>query len=318
MASHADLHSLRQAAHWYVQLGDDDRSERDQAQDQMAWQAWCDSDPRHAQAWQQIEALQTRLRPLPPGMGRLLRAPAPSRRGVLGGIASLCVGLGAWALASTQTDWLAPTDRYAAMRGKRRALTLADGSRLLLNTDSRIAVRYGPLHRTVRLEQGELQITTAPDTAERSRPFVVETVHGKILALGTRFTVRVDAEQTRAAVQEHAVLLQPESGAPLQLDAGEAASFSARGTGARAPGSEDDASWVNGRLIVLQQPLGRFAQELSRYRQQPIVVDPRVAQLQVSGSFSLDEPDRSLRAAVAQLPVRLVSQGTQVLQVLPY
>ena len=314
MPSPTDHQALRQAAHWYVQLG----SEAPSAQDRAAWQAWCDSDPRHAQAWQHVEALQTRIRPLPKGMGQVLLQATPNRRRVLGGLATVCVGLGAWAVASTQTDWLAPTQSYATQRGERRAVALDDGGRLLLNTGTRVAVRYGPQGRTVWLEQGELQIQTAPDTWPETRPFVVETMHGQILALGTRFTVRLEAAHTRVAVQEHAVLLQPRSGAQaLQLDAGQTASFSVLNAGERDLSPAEDSAWVDGRLTVLEQPLGRFVQELSRYRQQPIQVDPRVAMLQVSGTFLLDEPERSLRAAVAHLPVRLVAQGGQTLQILP-
>jgi ferric-dicitrate binding protein FerR (iron transport regulator) len=46
-------------------------------------------------------------------------------------------------------------------------------------------------------------------------------------------------------------------------------------------------------------------------------VDPAVAHLLVSGSYTLEEPDRSLRAAVAQLPVRLLVQDQRVVRILP-
>lgn len=313
MHSPAEDKVLHQAAHWYVRLGSEDRT----AQDQAAWQAWRDSDPRHADAWRRVEALQDRLRPVPKGLGRVLLNP-PRRRRVLSGLTMVLLGLGAWQVSSTQTDWLVPQFSYSTLPGERRTITLADGSRLLLNTHSRVLVRYGPLRRTVRLEQGELELSTAPDIQQPSRPLVVETVHGQVRALGTRFTVRLDAASTRVAVQSHAVLVRPASGAVAQrVEAAHAARFTAQGTEPLEASGFDDAAWVGGQLIVLEKPLGQFAQELSRYRQQPVLVDPAVAHLRVSGSYALDEPDRSLRAAVAQLPVRMLVQGQQVVRILP-
>jgi len=146
----------------------------------------------------------------------------------------------------------------------------------------------------------------------------VDTPHGQILALGTRFTVRLDDSATRVAVQAHAVLIQPQSGGPaLQLEANQAASFSATSAGPVQTSGFEDQAWVDGRLIVLDQPLAQFAQELSRYRRARLEVAPSIAQLKVSGTFSLDEPDRSLRVAVAQLPVRLVMREQQVVQIVP-
>lgn len=314
MPSPAEDSVLHQAAHWYVQLGAEDHS----AQDQAAWQAWCDSDPRHADAWRKVEALQARLRPVPQGLGRVLLSPPRSRRRVLSGLSMVLLGLGAWTVTSTQTDWLVPQFSYSTLPGERRTITLADGSRLLLNTHTRVLVRYGPQRRTVRLERGELELRTAPDTQQPARPLVVETVHGQMHALGTRFAVRLDVSSTRVAVQEHAVLVQPASGTTTQrVEAAQAVRFTAQGAGPLEVSGFEDTAWVGGQLIVLQQPLGLFAQELSRYRQQPVLVDPSVAHLLVSGSYALGEPDRSLRAAVAQLPVRLLVQGQQIVRILP-
>lgn len=314
MPSPAEDTVLHQAAHWYVQLGAEDHS----AQDQAAWQAWRDSDPRHADAWRKVEALQARLRPVPQGLGRALLNPPRNRRRVLSGLSVVLLGLGAWMVTSTQTDWLVPQFSYSTLPGERRTIVLADGSRLLLNTHTRVLVRYGPQRRTVRLEQGELELRTASDIQQPARPLVVETVHGQVRALGTRFTVRLDAASTRVSVQAHAVLVQPASGAGAQrVEAAQALRFTAQGAGRLEASGFEDSAWVGGQLIVLQQPLGLFAQELSRYRQQPVLVDPAVAHLLVSGSYTLDEPDRSLRAAVAQLPVRLLVQNQQVVRILP-
>jgi transmembrane sensor len=313
MRSPGDDLVIRQAADWYAKLKDESCTDHDV----NAWRTWHDSDPHHAQVWSRVEALQAMIDRVPKGMGHRLAHQKTSRRHGLLGVVGLCIGLGTWVLASTQTDWLAPTEAFVTRPGERRSVTLADGGRLLLNTNSRVVVRYGPRRRTVQLEQGELLIQTAPDDPIQQRPFVVETLHGQIRALGTRFSVRANLQYTHVAVQQHAVAIELRDGSQtLRLEAAQTASFSAgeiHGQG-RAAGDPD---WVEGRLTVLQQPLTRFVEELSRYRASPIVMDPSLAGLQVSGNFSLDEPERSLRAAVAPLPVRIVHMDNHTLRLVP-
>ena len=82
--------------------------------------------------------------------------------------------------------------------GEHRLVALADGSTVLLNTDSAIAIDYGA-QRKIRLLRGEAAFTVAPDPA---RPFRVETSGGSAVALGTRFIVHRtgDGEIGRAHV----------------------------------------------------------------------------------------------------------------------
>src|SRR5690606_34928319 len=71
--------------------------------------------------------------------------------------------------------------------GERRILTLADGSTVMLNTDTRLRVRFSDSHRTVFLENGEASFDVAKDAA---RPFIVKAGNTQIAAIGTTFDVR--------------------------------------------------------------------------------------------------------------------------------
>lgn len=83
---------------------------------------------------------------------------------------------------------------YATAIGEQRLVMLEDGTRLLLNTDTRLRVDYGPQQRTVDVRGGEALFEVAKDAA---RPFVVRVAGSEVVALGTAFSVKyIDGPKT--------------------------------------------------------------------------------------------------------------------------
>ena len=78
-------------------------------------------------------------------------------------------------------------DGIATGVGEQRTLALADGSRVVLNTDSRIVVEPWGDVREIKLERGEVLFEVARDP---SKPFVVVAGRKKVVAIGTAFVVR--------------------------------------------------------------------------------------------------------------------------------
>ena len=76
---------------------------------------------------------------------------------------------------------------------------------------------------------------------------------------------------------------------------------------AAATSSTDAAAsaWTQGLLIAERMPLGELLAELDRYRTGFLRCDPAIAALQVSGAFSIDQPDASLSLLTKVLPVRV-------------
>ena len=64
-------------------------------------------------------------------------------------------------------------------------------------------------------------------------------------------------------------------------------------------------AWTQGLLIAERTPLVEVLEQLDRYRRGVLRCDPAVAGLQVSGSFSLDQPEASLDLLAKVLPVRV-------------
>ncbi len=123
-------------------------------------------------------------------------------------------------------------------------------------------------------------------------------------ALGTRFSVRHDADHTRIAVREGAVRLSPRSGAaPQVLAAGQQTSFTAQAIDRFAPADGTAVAWTHGMLLADRMRLADFTAELSRYRPGALHCDPAIGDLRISGAFPIDDTDRVLRMLVSTYPV---------------
>ncbi|MBV6287441.1 FecR domain-containing protein [Pseudomonas aegrilactucae] len=297
------LAALEQAAHWYTRLNDTDAT----AHDREAWQAWLGAAPTHAWAWQQAERLQQRLHRLPGALAERTLGLAgeerrAKRRSVLKGLALLLgsgtLGWGGYREAK-QGPWFAD---YRSAVGERLPVTLADGSQLLLNTDTAVDVIFDAGQRRVLLRQGEVMVTTAADP--QRRPFSVHTTQGTVRALGTRFSVRDAGAWAQVAVFEHAVQITPEHGSAQRVEAGQGCRFDRQQL--QAPQALDYASgaWSRGLLIANDQRLDDFVAELGRYRQGWLRCDPAVGHLRISGTFALGDSEQILQALVDALPIR--------------
>ncbi|CAN7200450.1 FecR domain-containing protein [Pseudorhodoferax sp. LjRoot39] len=301
---------LRIAAQWLACLhaGEATAAQRE------ACAQWRRADPLHELAWQRAERLQAALGTLPPAVGlQVLDRPSrqSGRRTALRSLAALApavpAGYLAWRSASPETAGWTTAQRTAT--GERRRTVLPDGTRLHLDTASAIALDFQNGLRRVLLRQGEVQIETAHDAQQR--PFVVDTRHGRILALGTRFVVRQrdDEAGTLVAVQQSAVEVQAAQAPglpPTLVQAGQQLRFDATSVQPLRPADPQPAAWTRGLLFARDQRLADFAAELGRYRPGLLRCAPEVAALRISGVFRLDDTDAILAALPHTLPVRVV------------
>lgn len=173
---------LEQAAAWFVQLN----SAVATKQDREHWRAWRAASAENERAWQRAEALGRKFADIPPkiGMATLRKPKAASRRHAIRHLALLFV---VGALSWTGYELIDGRADYRTAVGEVRTVILADGSRLTLNTASAVDIEFDDQERIVELQSSEILIETATDPAQR--PFHVTTAQGKVMALGTRFTV---------------------------------------------------------------------------------------------------------------------------------
>ena len=306
----------KEAVAWYARLCSGFATEADHEE----WRRWHSAHPDHQRAWQRFETMQATLKRVPGHVAAsTLRAAQPDRRRVLRGIGAVAGGASlawlSWQVAGADGGWHAWLADYSTGTGEQRSVTLADGSLLTLNTASSVDVSIDGRRRLVALRSGEILVETTkhrrvPGVARvDSRPFLVETRHGRILALGTRFTVRSDGARTVVSVLEDAVEVRA-SGAPgrvVRLEAGQQAAFADDGVDAPQPADPMLAGWEHGSLVVNDRRLAEVVGELARYRRGRLACDPAVAVIRISGAFPLMDTDKALAVIARTFPVRVSS-----------
>lgn len=278
-----------------------------------AWTRWRAAHPDHERAWLRIESVRSSLQPLSsPASAAIaqaaLKPPAsPHRRRALKAMGVLALASGATWSTGQYAPWREWASDHRTGIGERRDLTLPDGTRLVLNTNSAIDIRFSDTERRVALIAGEILITTAHESGPAMRPFLVETAHGTARALGTEYAVRLLDGATQVSVYQGAVQIQPRQDAEpaLTLQAGRRASYWAHGVEAPGDAEESSVAWRDGFIVARGMRLDDFIAELGRYSRDTLSCDPAVAGLRLSGSFPLDDIDKVLAALRATLNVRV-------------
>lgn len=237
------------------------------------------------------EAIPITIRDGNPGtVGRLAgrRGTKRVRRSVgwlaAAGVAALLLISGLFVVAP---DTEQPAMVHRTDFGEQRSIALSDGSIVILNTRSEIAVRFNDAERQVDLISGEALFDVAHDSR---RPFVVDTGTVAFRVLGTKFSVYRKAESVHLAVIEgtvRAVDKQAPETAVL-VGAGEGAVATADGTIRRNDHVDIDKAiaWTERRLVFDDARLADVISEFNRYNRRPLVVeDPELAERKITSVF---------------------------------
>jgi transmembrane sensor len=296
-----ELKAISAAAKWYARLRSGIATDSDLAD----WNEWLVCDPAHRQAWQRMLDVGEQMASVPGVLAApALRGAARSRRQVLRAVLLL-----ASAGALGQLGWRSETSQklfadFHTGVGERREFRLADGSSLLLNTDTSVNLRYDGHQRELQLLRGEIRVATAVDPLQR--PFRVQTRHGTVLALGTRFIVRSEDRRDAVAVLEKAVEVRSTGdSSTMRVEAGQTLDFDSHAFGAVRRNDATVGAWQQGSIIAIDSPLADVLADLSRYRPGVLRCDPAIARLKVSGAFPIDNTDLALAALESGFGLRI-------------
>ncbi|MGH8208523.1 MAG: FecR family protein, partial [Steroidobacteraceae bacterium] len=224
----------------------------------------------------------------------------------------LLIGLGFWGWAS-----LDATTAYSTPIGVTAAVALRDGSRITLNTASEVRVAISEAERRIDLEQGEAFFEVAKDP---EHPFVVRAADQRIVAIGTKFSVRRERNDLRVVVTEGAVRIQ-QDGVGLQapstrLSAGDMARV-ADGRmaiqGQTRSEVQELLSWRSGYLVFHETSLAAAVAEFNRYNTVKLVIeDPTVATTRISGNFRYTDIDSFVRLLEEGFPLMADRQEERI------
>ncbi|WKJ91452.1 FecR family protein [Methylomonas montana] len=304
---------LEQACGWLSKMHSGDFSMAEQ-QRLLAWRA---ADPAHDEAWQKAQALWQGLERLRgrtiPGAEPLLQEryrnsqshavakPRYRRRFLPLAVACSAVLAVTLAVLCPPQVWRAD---YLTGKGEQRSVTLADGSRVILNTSTALRIHFDDSVRRVELLAGEAFFEVAKNP---QRPFVVSADGSEVRAIGTAFDVRLQSGQARVELVEGIVEIQDAQRQHRErLTAGQSVAIGSDSIALQSVNRpESMALWRDGYLQFDGLPLHEAVAQINQYRPGRVVLlNKALADKRISGLFRLDALDQaiaSLKAAVPEL-----------------
>jgi len=318
---------------WRLDSAPDDQSIRAQ------FDGWLVADPRHRRAYEQLAGAWQQLdRLVGAGAPPLAPAAAATRRPKawwrwMASAAAVLLLAGA-AVAIFLPERRSQTGTVATAVGLRQRVELADGSVVLLNTNSIVAYDLQRGERDLYLRKGEAHFQVAHD---RSRPFLVHAGDAIVRAVGTQFDVHVLAgNHVDVLVDEGRVEVVPEPApaataspgahplarpqartlsAGQQLSSGEAGFTVVSVTPLRA---DHQLAWREGAVMFDGEPLSEAVAEISRYTDARLVItDQRVAAMRFGGRFRTDDLNGFLAALQAALPINVRTDASGTVYIEP-
>ena len=306
---------LAQAGAWLARLQREDVNE----QDGLEFEAWLDAAPSNRAAYKQVLAVWHEFETAAPQVqddlaagqrreAQRLRTGATRRWWMGAGGMAIAAGLAVAVLPGILAQQ-ATAETYATGKGERKRVTLADGSIVDLNAETRLAVTYARNERKVELADGEAIFDVAHDAR---RPFTVAAPNREVRVLGTQFDVRSRQGELTVTVARGKVQVRPIStatqGRSFLLTRGQRLEVASNGREElKAVDPQEAFSWRAGRLIYRGEPLADVVADLNRqYVEQIEISDPELGKMPITGVIVLDDQPAVVARLSLMLPIRSV------------
>jgi len=208
-------------------------------------------------------------------------------------------------------------ETYSTPVGGREILTLRDGSRIELNTNTSVRVALGGTERAISVEKGEVYFHVHHDA---SRPFIVTAQGHHVVDLGTEFSLRVEKTDVKLALFQGRVRFDPDSlgsEKPEFLKPGEVLTASLdRVSVKKEPLQKLSASlaWRSGMLEFHDTSLAEAAAEFNRYNQTKIVLDdPNAGTETINGTLPINDLAEFAHVAKNLFGLRAENHGDEII-----
>lgn len=211
---------------------------------------------------------------------------------------------------------------YVTATGERRVIALDDGSRVSLDADTTVRVRYGGSRRELQLVHGRAKFEVAKDPL---RPFTVTAANRMVIATGTEFSVELLGSKVHVILYEGRVAVMNDLGKRLGAAAPNASGAERRiSDSALIPGRElvadvatdrtkivqaDPAltlTWEAGMLSFADEPLQSAVERMNRYSNQKMAVGTAAAaNTPVNGVYSAGNSAAFIEGITSVAPLRI-------------
>lgn len=297
-AAQINIENIRsQAAEWLLRLED---TKGDDAV-QSAFEAWRREDSLHDTIFRQMEQIWRTAAASPSPVSRhRKRTTALASVVVLAILVAQLLPIGYW-LADARTS-----------SGEIKRVALDDGSYLVLNGDSAVNIDYDDAGRIISLIRGEVVAQVAHDAA--GRPFRIESRDGSATALGTRYLVRQQMDESVVIVLESRVGVSARDLPDQQvaLRAGEQVRLDAGNLGRIEAAPVDAGDWANMRLTFQDASLDQVLAALDRHRPGQLRWVPHDGTaIHFTGTLPGDDLALALGLLEQTLPLKVQRSGDQ-------
>jgi transmembrane sensor len=214
---------------------------------------------------------------------------------------------------------LGQPDLYQTALGERRVVTLEDGSRISLDSDSAVEVSYQERSRDLRILRGQARFDVAHDV---ERPFSVAARGQKVIATGTAFNVDLTGGTVQVTLIEGRVTVLDERKGeadgfarpkPVELVAGQQLAINSNSRALRAANLEKASAWERGQLVFENETLTSIVSRVNRYsRTRVVVADAKAGALRISGVFNTGDVNGFVDTVTSYLPVTAKAQGGDI------
>jgi transmembrane sensor len=304
----------REAARWLARL-----QSRREADVEGSFRRWYESDARHAEAFDRVNRSYEQaglLRELLPTRARLRAAARQRQPGTppyaLAAAVALVLLVPAAILVGTRFT-LGNTNAVmlSTRVGEIRQVRLSDGSKITLDTATRVEIDIGRSLRKARLTHGRARF----EVTATGRPFVVEAGGATVTTAAGMVDVARDEQDSHVDVLAGTAELR-ESGAAhaIILGAGSGATATPAGAVQKHDGM-GEGDWTRGMLHFAGTPLPLAVAQANLYSQRHILVEGDLARLRVTGAFHSGDTAGLARALAEafHLSLRQSEDGSLVL-----
>lgn len=305
--THPDA-AVDEALDWFLRLQEEDAPET-----LRAFGAWAEGRPDRMKAFDDLVRMQGMAslrratladrgrqhdKHLPTGRPKAVRGPVRAWRFGYAAMAAVVLAAVTWQqLPGLLLQWRSD---YLTATGERETVTLPDGSSVVLNTASAIAIDFDKGARRVTLLEGEAYFDVKHDA---EHPFIVAGHFSNVEVKGTAFGVLAeDAHDTIVLERGRVdVTRRTESQERAMLERGQM--VVATGEGLSAVTNTDPAqslAWRQGRIVFYDRAFGAALSELQRYYGgKVLLVSGRFSNRLVSGNYRIDDPEAAIRTLAA-------------------
>lgn len=284
---------------------------------------WCDADPRHAAAFQRVRksyeeagifrhSAMAALPQLEPAARKSEWKPLPALAAAVAIVVLVPVGI---VLVRGGGSPFRATEAVMLMTsvGEIREFDLADGSKVTLDTATKVDVEIGRSHRSAHLRYGRARF----EVAQARVPFVIETASSTAsTSSGVIDVEQIDQKGRIQVLAGNAEVsgTEQEHTSHIAINAGEGLTMSSGGA-EQKNALKPAPDWTRGMLEFDGTPLADAVALANRYSDRHIIVAGDLTSLRVTGAFRAGDTAGLAKALAAafRLSLRVAPDGNLVL-----